>query len=80
LKAALRAALPRVVPTADTAWHALLHHILGHEQLRSLLVVRTSTHSLLRRLVDQETAYLGTNARSAGFFDLFAATEQGIHD
>ena len=35
---------------------------------------------MLRRLVDQETAYFGTNAGSAGFFYLFAATEQGIHD
>jgi len=50
------------------------------EQLPSLLAIETSTHSLLHRLVEPETAYLGTNAGSAGLFYLFAATEQGIHD
>ena len=79
LNAACNAALLIVVPTADTPACMVAPHV-RHEKLPSLLAVETSTHRIWRRFADPETAYLGTNAGSAGFFYLFAATEQGIHD
>lgn len=80
LNAARNAALLIAVPAGDASACTVAPPHVRHEQLPALLTIETCTHSMLRRLVDQETAYLGTNAGSAGLFYLFAATEQSIHD